>query len=97
MWLRMWTRTGWGGQYGKGVREESEEGKEGRVVARERSLNHSLPGPRRDHKVPLVSPSSSAGLQVAGGGGDGNSWRTRRALGLSSGGRLVLWCLFVLP
>lgn len=34
-------------------RRESEKGTKGSVVARERSLNHTLPGPPRGHKVPL--------------------------------------------
>lgn len=52
--------------------KEREEGKKWRVLARERSLNHSLPGPPRGHKDPLVSLSPSAGLQEAGGWG--NPW-----------------------
>lgn len=32
---------------------ESEKGKKGSVVARERSLNHTLPGPPCGHKDPL--------------------------------------------
>ena len=48
--------------------KESEEGKQGRMVARERSHNHSLPGPLRGHKDRLVSLSPSAELQVVGEG-----------------------------